>query len=60
MMLLLAHQPPTKEDTMDRNHHPDRGEKVRWAAGAIGIVLTYFGVFALLMYPVLEATSRAA
>lgn len=45
---------------MERNHRPDRGEKVRWAAGAIGIVLTYFGVFTLLMYPVIQAYSPMA
>jgi hypothetical protein len=45
---------------MKKNDRPDLGEKTRWAMGAVGIVLAYFGVFALLMYPVVEASSRIA
>jgi len=29
--------------------------KASWVAGALGIVLAYFGMFGLLMYPVFEA-----
>jgi hypothetical protein len=36
------------------------GRQAKWAAGAVGIVLAYFGVFALLMYPVLQATGTLA
>lgn len=45
---------------MKKTDHHDLAERARWAMGAIGIVLAYFGVFALLMYPVLEASSRLA
>lgn len=31
------------------------GKKAKWIAGAFGIVLGYFGAFAVLMYPVLDA-----
>lgn len=36
------------------------GKQAKWAAGALGIVLAYFGAFALLMYPVIEASSHVA
>jgi len=39
---------------------PTRGERIRWAAGAFGIVLTYLGAFALLMYPVIQASTHVA
>ena len=55
-----AHQPPTKEDMMENDHRPDLGEKARWAMGAVGIVLTYFGIFALLLYPVVRASAPMA
>jgi hypothetical protein len=45
---------------MKKTDRPDLGQKTRWAMGAVGIVLAYFGMFALLMYPVLEASSRLA
>lgn len=45
---------------MKRNDRPKRGRQVKWALGAIGIVLGYFGAFALLMYPVVQATSHVA
>ncbi|MGD2122332.1 MAG: hypothetical protein PVJ76_11340 [Gemmatimonadota bacterium] len=45
---------------MKKADRPDLGEKTRWALGAVGIVLAYFGVFALLMYPVVEASSHLA
>jgi len=37
---------------------PTAGEQVKWAMGAFGIVLAYFGAFALLMYPVIEASTH--
>ena len=36
------------------------GQKAKWTAGAVGIVLAYFGAFALLMYPVIQATGTVA
>ena len=41
---------------MKKRDRADVGKQAKWAAGAVGIVLAYFGAFALLMYPVLEAT----
>ena len=35
-------------------------KKVLWVAEAMGIVLAYFGAFALLMYPVLDAAGYLA
>jgi hypothetical protein len=55
-----AYQPPTKEDLMKNDRHPDLGEKAKWAMGAVGIVLTYFGLFALLLYPVVQASAPMA
>ena len=31
-------------------------ETARWALGGLGVALAYFGAFALLMYPVIEAS----
>jgi hypothetical protein len=45
---------------MKRNDRPDRGTQVKWAMGALGIVLGYLGAFALLMYPVVQATGGVA
>ncbi len=45
---------------MKKTDHANLGKKAKWAMGAVGIVLAYFGAFALLMYPVLEATTRLA
>ena len=36
------------------------GKKARWAMGALGIVLAYFGAFGMLMYPVIEASLGVA
>lgn len=32
------------------------GRQAKWVVGALGIVLAYFGAFAALMHPVLEAS----
>ena len=45
---------------MNKPDRPDLGEKARWAMGALGLVLAYLGVFALLMYPVVQASSNIA
>ena len=36
------------------------GQQAKWVAGAFGIVLAYFGAFAVLMYPVIEASQHVA
>jgi hypothetical protein len=35
-------------------------QTAKWALQATGIVLAYFGAFALLMYPVIEAAGPLA
>lgn len=45
---------------MKKHDQVNIGRQAKWAAGAVGIVLAYFGVFALLMYPVLQATGSLA
>lgn len=45
---------------MNKTDHPNLGKQATWVAGAVGIVLAYFGAFALLMYPVLEASRHLA
>ena len=45
---------------MKNTDRPDLAKQVRWVMGALGIVLAYFGAFALLMYPVIEASSKMA
>jgi hypothetical protein len=45
---------------MNKIDRPTLGKQTRWVAGAVGIVLAYFGAFALLMYPVLEASQHLA
>lgn len=45
---------------MKKDHQSNLGKHTKWAMGALGVVLAYFGAFALLMYPVLEAASRQA
>lgn len=37
-----------------------RKKKAIWVAEALGIVLAYFGAFALLMYPVMAAARYLA
>lgn len=43
---------------MKKNDHPGLARQARWVIGAFGIVLAYFGAFAVLMYPVVEASTR--
>jgi hypothetical protein len=35
-------------------------EKVKWVLQAFGIVVAYFGAFAVLMYPVMDAAGYLA
>lgn len=41
---------------MKKLDQPTIGKQAKWLMGAFGIVLAYFGAFAVLMYPVIEAT----
>jgi hypothetical protein len=45
---------------MNKNDQANLGKKAKWAVGALGIVLAYFGAFGVLMYPVIEASLGAA
>jgi len=45
---------------MKKKDGPTAGQQVRWAVGAFGIAMAYFGAFALLMYPVIEASTHVA
>ena len=49
-----------KEEVMDRQDAHEIREKAGLVAGALGIALIYFGVFATLMYPVLDAVGYVA
>jgi hypothetical protein len=49
-----------KEEVMDRQDVPRIREQAGLVAGALGIILIYFGVFATLMYPVLHAVGLVA
>jgi hypothetical protein len=49
-----------EEHTMKKTDHPDLAKQAKWVLGAFGIVLAYFGAFAVLMYPVVEASTRMA
>jgi len=40
---------------MKEERQGDIRMKASWVAGALGIVLAYFGMFGLLMYPVFDA-----
>ena len=44
---------------MKEHRQGDIRMKASWVAGALGIVLAYFGMFGLLMYPVVEAAGLA-
>ena len=45
---------------MKRNDQAHLGKQAKWVLGALGIVLAYFGAFAVLMYPVIEASFGVA
>lgn len=45
---------------MKKNDQARLGRQAKWVAGALGVVLAYFGAFAILMYPVIDATSHMA
>ena len=40
---------------MKEHRRGTSGNKASWTAGALGIVLAYFGMFGVLMYPVIRA-----
>ena len=44
---------------MKKHDQFELSERAKWVMGAVGFTLAYFGAFALLMYPVLEATQRS-
>lgn len=44
---------------MNRVDRPDFAAKVKGALGATGILLAYFGAFAVLMFPVIAAGNGA-
>ncbi len=44
---------------MNKVDRPNAKEKARWALGATGILLAYFGAFAVLMFPVITAGGGA-
>ena len=44
---------------MKRVDQPNAKEKAKWALGATGILLAYFGAFAVLMFPVITAGGGA-
>ncbi len=45
---------------MRKSDQANLGKQAKWVIGALGIVLAYFGAFGVLMYPVIEASSRVA
>ena len=45
---------------MKRNDCARLWKQARWAAGAFGIALAYFGAFGVLMYPVIKASLGVA
>ena len=60
---IVSHRPTgwkQKEEVMDGQDAHGIREKAGWVAGALGITLIYFGVFATLMYPVLDAVGKVA
>ena len=44
---------------MKKNDRTDLKTRAKWALGATGVVLAYFGAFALLMYPAVIAVGGA-
>ncbi len=49
-----------KETSMNGRDEFPLKKKALWVAEAFGIVLAYFGAFAVLMYPVLDAAGYLA
>ena len=49
-----------KERVMSRKHPVPMKQRALWVGEALGIVLAYFGAFAVLMYPVLDAAGYLA
>jgi len=45
---------------MKKTDRENLGKQAKWVMGALGIALAYFGAFGVLMYPVMEATTRVA
>lgn len=45
---------------MKKADHLTLGKQAKWALGALGIVLAYFGAFGVLMYPVIQASQSVA
>jgi hypothetical protein len=44
-----------EERTVKEHGRKTRGNRASWTVGALGIVLAYFGMFGVLMYPVIRA-----
>ena len=44
---------------MKKMDRPDLKTQAKWAMGAAGILLAYFGAFAVLMFPVINASQGA-
>jgi hypothetical protein len=44
---------------MKKKERPDLRTQAKWAMGAAGVLLAYFGAFAVLMYPVVTASQGA-
>jgi hypothetical protein len=51
---------PEKEDTMEMKDQDKVRKTAKWALGGLGVALAYFGAFALLMYPVIDASKNIA
>jgi len=45
---------------MKKKDQAQLGKQAKWVMGALGIVLAYFGAFAVLMFPVIEASLGVA
>jgi hypothetical protein len=45
---------------MKKSDQASLGKQAKWAMGALGLVLAYFGAFGVLMYPVIQASTHVA
>ena len=45
---------------MKKIDRPTLGKQAKWAMGALGVALAYLGAFAVLMFPVIEASTKIA